>query len=81
MTYRILSPDEIAEAESLAQNVGPSMPGPAQGARVAPRDPARRREEKIRAYKREKELRGTIAVSHSKLLSRTPSEGANRRSV
>jgi hypothetical protein len=60
MTYKILSPEEISEAESLAQNVGAPMPG--QGARVAPRDPARRREEKIRAYKREKELRKSIAV-------------------
>lgn len=52
-SYKILSPEEEAESSAMAA-------GPSGGAR----DPARRREAKIRQYKREKELRQQIAVRH-----------------
>lgn len=50
-SYAVLSPEERAESSSSA-DIG-----------VVPRDPAKRREGKIRQYKREKELREKIAVS------------------
>ncbi|RXK42237.1 hypothetical protein M231_00596 [Tremella mesenterica] len=48
-SYKVLSPDEEAESSAMANGV--------------PKDPARRREAKIRAYKREKELREFISAS------------------
>ena len=51
-SYKVLSPDEEAESSAMASG-------------AAPRDPARKREAKIRAYKREKELREQISVSYA----------------
>jgi immunoglobulin-binding protein 1 len=49
-SYKVLSPDEQAESSAMAGEAG------------LPRDPAKRREAKIRQYKREKELREQISV-------------------
>ncbi len=54
LSYEGLTPEEQAESSSMGSN-GSS----------APKDPARRREAKIRQYKREKELREQISVSIS----------------
>lgn len=51
-SYQVLSPEEQAESSAMAE-----------GSRSAPRDPAQRREAKIRQYKREKELREKVSVS------------------
>jgi hypothetical protein len=52
-SYAVLSPDEQAESSSMAGESG------------LPRDPAKRREAKIKQYRREKELREQISVSSS----------------
>ncbi|KAK1926393.1 TAP42-like protein [Papiliotrema laurentii] len=49
-SYKVLSPDEQAESSAMAGEAG------------LPRDPAKRREAKIRQYKREKELREQISA-------------------
>lgn len=48
--YQVLSPEEEAESSSMANG-------------AMPVDPARKREAKIRQYRREKDLRGSISVS------------------
>lgn len=52
-SYAVLSPEEQAESSAAA---GDGISGP--------RDPAKRREAKIRQYRREKELREHISVSN-----------------
>jgi hypothetical protein len=51
-SYKVLSQNEQAESSAMAADAG------------LPRDPAQRREAKIRQYRREKELREQISVSH-----------------
>jgi hypothetical protein len=51
-SYGILNDEEKAEGEQIAQMGG------------LPKDPAKRREMKIRQYRREKELKQQIAVGH-----------------
>jgi hypothetical protein len=55
-SYGVLTEEEKQESEFISQSGG------------LPRDPAKKREWKIRQYKREKELREQILVSSSTLL-------------